>query len=123
MTIRARRPLRHSALLSAAALIAGTAVGLTATTASAATPTVRLTGDVLTQLIKQTDLGPTSTGRHIQVDVTLARPNPGAENAYYRALYTKGSGRYHQFLTPAQFDARFGVAQADFECGETRVDA
>lgn len=115
MTIRARRPLRRSALLTAAALVAGTAVALTAGTATAATPTVRLTGDVLKPLISRPDLGATSASRHIQVDITLGRPKSAAENAYYRALYTKGSGQYHHFLTPAQFDARFGVGQARFD--------
>jgi pseudomonalisin len=115
MTIRARRPSRHAALLTAAALVAGTAVAITAGTAAAATPTVRLAGDVVKPLLKRPDLGATSTSRHIQVDITLARPHPAAENAYYRAVYTRGSGRYHHFLSPAQFDARFGVTRTRFD--------
>jgi subtilase family serine protease len=115
MTAPARRPVRHLALLTAVALLAGTAVGLDAGTAAAATPTVRLAGDVVSHLLTHRDLGPTSTSRQIQLDVTIARPNPAAEQAYYSALYTKGSADYHQFLTPAQFDARFGVAKSNFD--------
>ncbi len=116
MTSRARRTARHCALLTAAALLTGTAVGLNAGTAQAAsTPMTRLAGDVLSQLHTWTDLGPTSTSRQIQLDITIARPDTAAESAYYNALYTKGSSDYHQFLTPAQFDARFGVSQANFD--------
>lgn len=109
------RLARHTARLAVAALVAGTAVGLAAAPVSAATPTVRLAGDVLPHLSAYRDLGPTAAGRHVQVDVTIARPHPAAEQALHTALYTRGSSQYHHFLTTAQFDRRFGVGAARFD--------
>ena len=111
-----RRSARLTAYLAATALAATAAVGLLdAAPAAASASTIQLSGDVLPQLASYTKLGSTSPSKHIQVDVTIARPNPAGEQALYEAMYTKGSPSYHQFLTPSQFDAQFGVAQSTFD--------
>jgi subtilase family serine protease len=112
-----RNSARLTTQLAAAALVVGT-TGLTAAAPAVATSSggiVRLAGDVLPQLASYTDLGPTATSRHMQLDITIARPNPAGEQALYHALYTPGSGSYHDFLTPAEFDSEFGVSQATFD--------
>jgi pseudomonalisin len=109
-----RRPAVLAAILACTVVGSGVAVGQAA---AASAPTVRttvLTGDVLPGLAKATDLGKTAAGTPVEVGITLARPHPAAEAALKQALYTKGSASYHHFLTPAQFDARFGVATADY---------
>ena len=100
---------RHAVRIAVAVLAAGAAVGIAATpSAGAATPTIRLANDVLPHLASARDLGATSGSRHVQIDISLARPHPAAEQALYRAMYTPGSAQYHQFLTPSEFDSRFG---------------
>lgn len=118
------RAARLTSCLAAATLAVGTAIGLAAAPASAASPaTVRLAGDVLPGLSTYTDLGQTALTRHLQVDVSIARPHPAAEQKLYNALYTKGSGSYHKFLTTAQFDQRFGVGAARFAAVRTFATA
>jgi subtilase family serine protease len=106
------------AATAAAAIVLTTAAGTAAAAANPATaavPSVVLTNDVLPGLSQATVLGHTAPDTNIEVGVTLARPHPAEEAALKRDLYTKGSPDYHQFLTPAQFDARFGVPQATFD--------
>ena len=110
------RSARVAACLGAATLITGVCAGVLAPTATAASQSfVRLHGDVLPHLLTYTDLGPADPAKQLQVDVTIARPDPAAEQAAYEAMYTEGSPTYHQFLSPAQFDARFGVPQATYD--------
>jgi subtilase family serine protease len=111
------RRTRFTAPVAAAALVAGM-IGLgvaQAGSASAGAPALmQLKGDVLPHLSTYTKVGSAAAGKQIQVDVTIARPHPAAEQQFYNAVYTKGSSSYHHFLTPGQFDARFGVPAADF---------
>jgi subtilase family serine protease len=51
-------------------------------------------------------------GRELTIGVGVQRPNPAAEIALYNELYDPASREYHHFLTPAQFNARFGVPAA-----------
>ncbi|HEY8300964.1 MAG TPA: S53 family peptidase [Jatrophihabitans sp.] len=109
------RAARFTSAVAVVALAVSTAVAAgPAGASSASTATVRLAGDVVPNLSTYRDLGPTSPTRHVQVDIAIARPHPQAERAFYAALYTRGSGQYHQFLTPAQFDRRFGVEASRF---------
>ena len=48
------------------------------------------------------------------VGVALARPDPAGEQALYQSLYAPGSPNYRQFLTPAEFDGRFGVSPVTY---------
>jgi subtilase family serine protease len=50
----------------------------------------------------------------MQVAVALQRPDPAGELAFYRAAYDPASPGYHHFLTPSQFQDRFGVSQATY---------
>jgi hypothetical protein len=98
------------------------ASGATATaSAGRASAPVRVThtevlrNDVVPGLGKDTRLGAASAGERIQVTLTLNRPHAAAERSLVNAMYTPGNPAYHQFLTPARFDARFGVAAATFD--------
>ncbi len=110
-----RRSARLSACVAAATLVAGACVGLAEAAPAGATSLIRLRGDVVPKLVSYTDLGASAQTERIQVDVSIARPNPAAEQAAFAAMYTPGSPTFHHFLTPAQFDAQYGVAQATFE--------
>ena len=57
-------------------------------------------------------LGAAPSGRTLTVGVELQRPDPAGETALYQQMYQPGSAEYHHFLTPAQFNQRFGVAPA-----------
>lgn len=115
MTRLTRRTARLAVAACTAVAAAGAVVGIAAApTAGAATPTVRLANDVLPGLAHAHDLGATSGSRHVQLDISIARPHPAAEQSLYRAMYTPGSAQYHHFLTPTQFDDRFGVPSATF---------
>lgn len=50
----------------------------------------------------------------MQIGVALARPDAAGEKALYQRQYQAGSSDYRHFLTPAQFDARFGLSAATF---------
>lgn len=105
------------AVTAATAIVLTTAAGTAAAAAPAAAsaPTVVLTNDVLSGLSQATVLGHTSPDTKVEVGITLTRPHPAQEAEFKHGLYTKGSPTYHQFLTPAQFDAKFGVPQATFD--------
>ncbi|HET7386145.1 MAG TPA: S53 family peptidase [Nocardioidaceae bacterium] len=110
-----RTSARLTAQVAATAMVLTGGALATAPASTAASSSVRLAGDVLPHLSGYTDLGPTPSGKHVQLDVTIARPNPAGEQALYRQLYTPGSPSYHDFPTPAEFDDRFGVDQATFD--------
>lgn len=90
--------------LATAPRAAGTPAG-----AGAVDATTVLTGDVVPGLQLLSPLRPTAPSRVLEVDLSLADPNPAGEAALYRAIYTPGSPDYHHFLTPAQYAARFAV--------------
>jgi len=50
----------------------------------------------------------------MSVGLALSRPDPAGEAALYQQLYQPGGSSYRQFLTPADFAARFGVPSASF---------
>jgi pseudomonalisin len=52
---------------------------------------------------------------HIGIGLAQSRSVSAAENAYAAALYNPKSAEYHHFLTPAQFDAAFGIPRARVE--------
>jgi hypothetical protein len=111
-----RRHVLLAGVVTSAVVAPSVAVGV-AIAAPSADPvrTTVLHGEVLPDLMEAKQLGATRPDRRVEVGITLARPHPAAEAAYKKALYTKGSGNYHHFLTPTQFDARFGVAKATYD--------
>lgn len=55
-------------------------------------------------------LGPAPSAQRLQVDVALPARDAAGEKAAMKAMYTPGSTTYHQFLTPAQWAARYAPA-------------
>ena len=71
------------------------------------------TDNLLPGLSKATLVGPASPTTPLTVDFGLGATNSTAESSVLTNLYQKGSASFHQFLTPAQFNAEFGVPTAD----------
>ncbi|MBO0804457.1 MAG: S8/S53 family peptidase [Nocardiopsaceae bacterium] len=78
---------------------AGGTAGFTAITGSAGPAAGEITG--------------TYTAKRMSVEVTLAPRHAAELNRELRALYTKGSGRYHKFLARGQFDQRYAPGARD----------
>jgi subtilase family serine protease len=107
---------RHRVAATGAIVLAAAGLAAAATSPAAAatrdvSATKILTSAVIPGLDKLTDLGAVPTSQPMTVGVALAR-NTAAIDAEYKALYTKGSSTYHDFLTPAQFTAQFGIDPA-----------
>ncbi len=98
--------------LTAAALSALLAVvGISAAVAGASQPSgTKQVPGLLTALSNATLLTAAPASQSMSVGVGVATPNPAAEQSFYTSLYAAGSADYHHFLTPAQFDTRFGVS-------------
>ena len=120
MTIRSsykRALVYSSAVLLAFAGFATTvsavrsATGRDSAGASRAGGTVLLTKDV-PKLSPHAALGGLPAGAQVRVAVMLSDPNKSAEQALYRDLYSQGSPLFHRFLTPAQYESRFGISAA-----------
>ena len=62
-----------------------------------------------------TSQGAASPSQVMQIGIGLKDPNPGGEAALERAQQNPASPEYQHFLTPAQFDSRFGVSKTAFE--------
>src|SRR5256885_4652661 len=94
-------------VLAVLAFGASAATGATsAIVASANVQTTTLTSDVLPALGSYTDLGPVVAGQRMQVVVPLQHDD-AAIAAYEAALNDPSSSSYEQWLTPAQFQAKF----------------
>ncbi|HEV2368801.1 MAG TPA: S53 family peptidase, partial [Acidimicrobiales bacterium] len=104
----ANRLLRvHVGALLAVPLLA---VGTYAANASTGgTGGLRLVPGSLPGLSRATYLGAAPATQRVRVGISLQRPNSAGETALYQQMYDPSSPRYHQFLTPAQFDRMFGV--------------
>src|SRR5438874_1272911 len=74
----------------------------------------RLTANVLAGLDALQSMA-VSPATPMQVALALSRPDPGGEKALYQRLYQPGSSDYRHFLSPAQFDQRFGVAPTTYD--------
>src|SRR4051794_16955264 len=89
--------------------LAASAAAATGTTATATGATTVLTKQVIPNLAGYTRLADANPDQSLQVGVAIASPHAAEQAAYAKALYTPGSSDFHQFLTPAQRAARFGV--------------
>ena len=108
--------LRRSRLLAATfavaiATIGGTAAIVTSAEATA-TPTTRLVPGFLTALSRATFIKEASSAELMNVGVGVQLPDPTAEHNFYNELYDPASPEFHHFLTPAQFNTKFGVPAA-----------
>jgi pseudomonalisin len=107
------RPGRWLALTAGSTLVAATLATAPAVTSAAGASTsdnaTTLPLDILPGLPLLTASSvPSSTVLHI--GVALTQPDAAAENAYETAVYDPSAPSYHDFLTPAQFAADYGVA-------------
>lgn len=84
-----------------------------ASTPHASTSRVWFPRDVLA-LGYATNLGAASPSQVMQIGIGLKAPNPSGEAALQRAQQNPASPEYQHFLTPAQFDSRFGVSKTTF---------
>ncbi len=64
---------------------------------------------VLPGLSLATGEGAAPASRRLRIGVSVQLPDPAGEQRLLAALYDPASPQYHRFLTPAQFDARFGL--------------
>ncbi|MFZ0976439.1 MAG: S53 family peptidase, partial [Solirubrobacteraceae bacterium] len=79
----------------------------------ASTSRVWFSRDVLA-LGYATSRGAASPSQVMQIGIGLKDTNPVGEAALERAQQNPASPEYHHFLTPAQFDSRFGVSKTTF---------
>ena len=84
-----------------------------ASTRHASTSRVWFPRDVLA-LGYATNLGAASPSQVMQIGIGLKAPNSSGEAALERAQQNPASPEYQHFLTPAQFDSRFGVSKTTF---------
>lgn len=68
-----------------------------------------LGGDVIPHLAGYRDLGPTPADQVFQVAVVMQH-DQAAVNRALAALYDPASPSYHRWMTPSQFQARFGAS-------------
>ena len=61
-----------------------------------------------------TNQGAASPSQVMQIGIGLKDPNASGEAALERAQQNPASPEYQHFLTPAQFDSRFGVSKTTF---------
>jgi pseudomonalisin len=61
-----------------------------------------------------TKLGAANPSQVMELGIGLKDPNAAGEAALENALQNPASPQYQHFLTPAQFDSRFGVSKATF---------
>jgi len=78
--------------------------------------TVVLYGNTHPLASPQNDRGPADANMKLERMILLLKPRSGAKDSIDRLLaqlHDPSSPQYHQWLTPAEFGARFGVADAD----------
>jgi subtilase family serine protease len=114
--------VRRKLLAAAAALatLSGVLLPLSASASAAATfgPSVRLTDDTVRILGHYRLLGAVPSLSRVTVGLALADPNPGGVQSYIEALYDPASPLYRHYLSPAAFQARFGVPSSRFQLAE-----
>lgn len=88
------------------------------TTAVNSADKVALTGSMRRDLTKAADLGAVDASlpaRHVSLLLERSADRQASLNQYLSDVQNKNSAVYHQWLTPAQYGARFGVAAEDME--------
>ena len=101
----------HGAGVAARTPVSSGGTGRTVTAGTSAAGVHRVPS-VLSGLSLATWLGPAPAGHVLTVGIAARRPDPQGVDARYRAEYDPSSPLYHHFLTPTQFDARFGLPSA-----------
>src|SRR5437762_8354786 len=78
--------------------------------------TVVVHGNVHPLATPQNDRGPADPNQKLERMILLLKPRAGAKDSVDRLLaqlHDPSSPQYHQWLTPADFGARFGIADDD----------
>ena len=68
-------------------------------------------------------VGAMPAGQLMTLNVVLPLSNQAALDEFLTELYDPNSPSFHQYLTPAQFTARFGPSQADYNAAVSYVKA
>jgi kumamolisin len=68
-------------------------------------------------------LGEMPANQAMQLDVVLPLSDPSGLKAFLRQVYNPASPSFRKFLTPAQFTARFGPTQADYDAAISYLEA
>jgi subtilase family serine protease len=117
--LRARRPgLRAATVIPTAAALAG-AFALAGPVASAAAATSSVAGTHPQWAAALADRGAVAAGSQVGTTVYLAGRDEAGLNAYAAAVSDPGNALYHRYLTPQQFDARFGATSAQVSAVES----
>jgi hypothetical protein len=66
-------------------------------------------------LAHATQLGDASPSQRMEIGIGFKDPDAAAEQALMAAQQNPSSQQYQNFLTPAQYEARFAVPQATFD--------
>ena len=110
-----RRGPAGTAALAAATALATAFVGLVAAGPAAAAPAVPWWAPTATHALEPavaTLLGPAPAATPLRLTVGLAPQNRAGLDALIRDQATAGTADYGNYLTPAQFTARFGATEA-----------
>src|ERR1700737_962643 len=91
---------RHRSL-AVSLLATAIVLGPLASARGASQPAVRYLPNVLPRLDLATLVGAAPPGAPMNLTISLAHPDPQAEQAAYQAMYDPTSPAYRHFLTPA----------------------
>ncbi|WP_027005467.1 S53 family peptidase [Conexibacter woesei] len=101
----------HRRLLALVAACAAVLMGVGAGGASARV----LQQNALSRLDRAGLVSAAAPSTKLTIGISLARPDAAGEQALLGKLFDRSSAEYHQFLTPSQFAARFGVPAAQVD--------
>ncbi len=111
----------RSALATLAALTSLVVLGAASAAQGSASlgPATPLSNDFVQNLNLATLTGAVPSSQTVTVGIFLANPRQAAEDAYVKQLYNPSSANYRKFLTPAAFNAQFGVPASSFQSAES----
>ena len=113
---------RSVAALPVAVALAG-AFALAGPVAAASAATAAVAGTQPVWATASAQRGAVAASTPLTTTVYLAGQNQAALTAYATAVSTPGSPSYHRYLTPAQFQARFGTTAAQLKSVESWLQA
>jgi len=113
-TLFARPGLRAAAALPAALILAGAPAlaGPAASAATAPSATVSVSGTQPAWAVPSARRGPVAAATPVATTVYLAGRAPAGLTAYAQQVSEPGGADYHKYLTPSQFEARYGATSA-----------
>ena len=115
--------LRTALAASGLALVMAAPLAAWPRQAHAAAPTVTLAGDVLNGIESLTPTGPVDPNQTLSIGVGLQHPDPAGEEAYLAAEYDPTSPLFDQFLTPDEYNTRFGVSAQQLDAAVSWLQA